>query len=84
MIKEIRKEFPNVFAACLYGSNVSGYASKGSDIDVIVILKNFREKIKYAYKGDFSFLVADKKFFEEDARQAKHGDFAAARITNPI
>ena len=83
-IKEIRKEFPNVFSACLYGSKVSGYSSKGSDDDVIVILKKLKEKIKYVYKGDFSFLVVDKKFFEEDVKKAKHGDFAASRITNPI
>lgn len=82
-IKEIKKEFPDVFAACLYGSRVSGYASKGSDIDVIVVLKEFKPKIKYVYTGDFSFLVIDKKFFEQDVKEAKHGDFAASRITNP-
>ncbi len=83
-IKEIKKEFPNVFAACLYGSKVSGYASKGSDTDIIVVLKKFAPKIKYVYKGNFSFLVIEKKFFEEDIKTAKHGGFAASRITNPI
>jgi len=82
--KEIKKLFPNVFAACLYGSRVSGYASKTSDIDVIVVIKNLPKKIKYVYKGDYSFLVIDKSFFEEDIKKAKHGDFAASRITNPI
>lgn len=82
--KEIKKEFPDVFAACLYGSRVSGYASKGSDIDVIVVLRKFSPKIRYVYKGDFSFLVVDKSFFEEDVKTAKHGDFVASRICNPI
>jgi len=83
-IKEIKKQFGSAFAACLYGSNVSGYASKGSDVDVIVVLRKFKPKIKYVYKGDYSFLVVDKRFFEDDIKEAKYGDFVAARICNPI
>ncbi len=83
-INEIKKEFGKVHAACLYGSKVSGYASKGSDTDVIVILKKLKPKIKYVYRGNYSFLAVEKKFFEGDVIKAKQGDFIAARICNPM
>jgi len=47
-------------------------------------LKKFKPKIKYVYRGNYSFLVVEKKFFERDIYDAKHGDFVAARICNPI
>jgi len=83
-LKEIKKEFKKIYAACLYGSREAGYASKNSDIDIIIILKKFKPKIKYIYKKNFSFLVVEKKFFEQDIYNIKHGDFIAARIGNPI
>lgn len=83
-LKDIKKEFGKPYASCLYGSRESGYASKGSDIDIIIILKKFKPKIKYVYKKNFSFLVVEKKFFEQDVYNSKQGDFIAARICNPI
>jgi tRNA A-37 threonylcarbamoyl transferase component Bud32/predicted nucleotidyltransferase len=76
-----------IVALCLYGSHVSGYASPESDLDVILIAKNFNQKIKYFYIRDFtpivSILVIDEKLFEQDVEQAYLGEFVAGRLFTP-
>lgn len=77
----------NRIALCIYGSYVSGYASSESDLDVMLIAKNFYPKIKYFYLREFtpivSILVIDKKLFEQDVEQAYLGEFVAGRLFTP-
>ena len=80
----IKTLFPKVYAALHYGSKVAGYGNKTSDNDVIVVIKNYPEKIKYIYKDNYSFLAVDKKVFEDDCSKTKYGDFVAARFSGPI
>jgi Kae1-associated kinase Bud32 len=74
-----------VFAALAYGSRIAGYASKHSDYDLIIVVDGFKEGIRYIYEKVFdgnyvSALVVDKKFFEEDIFEARHGEFVAGRL----
>lgn len=80
----IKTLFARVYAALYYGSKVAGYGTKGSDDDIIVVIRNYPEKIKYIYKDNYSFLVVDKKVFEDDINETKYGDFVAARFSGPI
>ncbi len=86
ILKECEKIYGKVFAACLYGSQVCGYARAESDFDVIVVLNKYDARVKYTYiKGDFeiAFLAVDKKVLEDDINNAKYGDFIAGRLINP-
>ena len=76
--------FRNQFASFAYGSQIAGYATKDSDIDMLVVLRRFPKKVKYVYEGKYSYLVVDKAVFEQDIRKAEYGDFIANRIHNPI
>ena len=74
----------NIYAALAYGSRVAGYASEESDYDLIIIVEDYPESIKYYYESignnSFSALVVDKDFFEEDVYNAKHGEFVSGRL----
>ncbi|MDG6905296.1 MAG: hypothetical protein JRN20_05865 [Nitrososphaerota archaeon] len=70
-----------------YGSQVCGYATNGSDYDVIVLVKPFSQRIKYYYmKGDAecSALVVEPRSFENDCRKSTLGEFVAGRLLNPF
>lgn len=74
----------SVYAALAYGSRVAGYASEESDYDIIIIVEDYPEHIKYYYVSvdgnSFSALVVDKEFFEEDVYYARHGEFVSGRL----
>lgn len=75
-----------VIAMCTYGSQVAGYAGKDSDYDVILVLRPFKQRIKYYYlKGDVdcSALVVDPKALENDCGKSTFGEFVAGRLLNP-
>jgi predicted nucleotidyltransferase len=87
ILKEMERVYGDVFAACLYGSQVCGYAVEDSDYDVLVILDEYALKVKYTYiEGDveIAFLGVSKKVFEGDVKSAAYGGFIADRIINPI
>lgn len=78
-----------VVAACLYGSQVSGYATAESDHDVLVVLEDYSPRVKYTYVegGDgreIAFLAVDKYVLEEDVRETRYGGFIADRLINPL
>lgn len=76
----------DLIAICAYGSQVSGYASKDSDYDVIMVLKPFAQRIKYYYlKGEVecSALVVDPKAIQNDCKKSTFGEFVAGRLLNP-
>ena len=76
----------NIRAFCIYGSQVSGYAKKDSDYDVIVVLDKYRPKIKYKYINgdiDVSALLVDSSSIVSDAKKGTFGEFVAGRFLNP-
>ena len=80
------KERGSLRAMAVYGSQISGYARKESDYDVIVVIAPFFQKIKYYYlKGDVqcSALVVDEKTFDNDCLKSSLGEFVSGRLLNP-
>jgi predicted nucleotidyltransferase len=85
--KEMHRVYGDVYAACLYGSQVCGYATEDSDYDVLVVLEEYEPGVKYTYvEGDveIAFLGVSRKVFEEDVKEATYGGFIADRLINPI
>lgn len=82
--------FPEDRLRCvsIYGSQVSGYPSKGSDLDVLAVVDNFNEVIKYYYLRNFeptvSLLAVDRDAFLEDATKGSLGEFVAGRLLTPF
>ncbi len=75
-----------ISALCLYGSQVAGYARKGSDYDVIVVLEKYKPKVRYKYVNgevDVSALIVDSRSLVLDAERAALGEFVAGRFLNP-
>jgi tRNA A-37 threonylcarbamoyl transferase component Bud32/predicted nucleotidyltransferase len=73
-----------VVAACLYGSRVAGYARPDSDVDLLVVLRNYPYVLKYVYFSEpgmkVSALVVDRGALERDAKSAFLGEFVAGRL----
>ena len=74
-------------AICLYGSRVSGYAREDSDYDVLLILAEYANGVKYSYEkvddNQLAILIVDKKALELDAEKGSFGDFIAGRLMSP-
>jgi len=84
IIKDISKG-NEIASAIAYGSRVAGYANKDSDYDVIIVLNNYKPKVKYRYvKGeiDISALLVNKEDIQSDAGRATLGEFVAGRLLN--
>ena len=76
----------NITAACIYGSRVSGYGRKESDYDLIIVLKDYKSKVKYRYINeelDISALIVNEKDLVNDAKRASLGEFVIGRLLNP-
>lgn len=76
-----------VVGACFYGSQVSGYARKDSDVDLLLVLEPYDEGVRYHYEPYaakmFSVLAVDTALFEKDVRDAYLGEFVAGRLLTP-
>ena len=88
LLDTINKKTKNldIKAICVYGSRISGYAKKESDFDLIVVINNYKEKIRYQYifnKINISAIFVDKKEILNDANNASLGEFVAGRLLNP-
>jgi tRNA A-37 threonylcarbamoyl transferase component Bud32/predicted nucleotidyltransferase len=74
-------------AIALYGSRVSGYAREDSDYDVLLILAEYAEGVKYAYETvdarQLAILIVEKQALELDAETGSFGDFIAGRLMSP-
>ncbi|MEM2856092.1 MAG: hypothetical protein QW416_03215 [Candidatus Nitrosocaldaceae archaeon] len=75
-------------ACCIYGSKVAGYARPDSDYDILLVLKDYNELIKYIYVHDkdtldASLLIVDSKALLNDAIKASLGEFVAGRLLHP-
>ncbi|MDQ1280895.1 MAG: Polbeta protein [Thermoproteota archaeon] len=84
--KDIAKSH-NLISVGAYGSRVSGYARKDSDYDVILVLEDFDEYVRYYYNqmngNQFAVLAVDKKALEMDAEKGALGDFVVGRLLSP-
>ena len=69
----------------LYGSQVAGYARDDSDYDLLVVLKNYRERARYKYIHgtiNLSVLLVDSDALSKDASTASLGEFVVGRLLN--
>jgi tRNA A-37 threonylcarbamoyl transferase component Bud32/predicted nucleotidyltransferase len=77
----------HIEAICLYGSRVSGYAREDSDYDVLLILSEYANGVKYSYEkvddNQLALLIVDKKALELDVEKGSFGDFIAGRLISP-
>lgn len=74
-----------VVALLGYGSQVAGYASDNSDYDIIMVLRPFRQRVRYYYLNhpvECAVLVVDPRSFENDCRKSTLGEFVSGRLLN--
>lgn len=74
-----------IVGAATYGSRVAGYANKDSDYDLIVVLDDYKPKVRYLYitgEVSASALLVDKEALLGDAEKASLGEFVAGRLLN--
>jgi tRNA A-37 threonylcarbamoyl transferase component Bud32/predicted nucleotidyltransferase len=78
----------DILCLCIYGSQLSGYSSKGSDLDVLCVVKDFKEDIKYYYLRNFeptvSVLAVDENAMRSDVTNGSLGEFVAGRLLTPF
>jgi len=83
---ELYKNY-EVEGACFYGSRVCGYARENSDYNILLILKEYEEGVRYDYKlvnlMTASILVIDDELFKLDVEKGALGEFVAGRILTP-
>ncbi len=76
-----------IISACFYGPWVCGYADEKSDVHVLLVLGNFRSRLRGYLKplnGINAFILAvDQGAFEGDVEQGRLGEFTAEKITVP-
>ena len=83
-VRDLTKD-REIHALLAYGSQVAGYASQSSDYDVIMVLKPFKQRVRYYYLDrtvECSVLVVDPKSFENDCRKSTLGEFVSGRLLN--
>lgn len=87
-IKETVKDLSEDRELCsllAYGSQVAGYATEESDYDLIMVLRPFRQRVRYYYldrEAECSVLVVDPVSFENDCRKSSLGEFVSGRLLN--
>ena len=81
---EILSKQRKVIGACLYGSKVAGYGGPNSDIDIIVVLRDYPHTVKYSYlraeEVKISALIVDFFALQKDAEAGLLGEFVVGRL----
>lgn len=75
----------SIAGMCAYGSKVAGYARPDSDYDLMVVVRNFREGVRYRYVNDpiaVSALIVDEGLLHQDASASFLGEFVIGRLLN--
>ncbi|MEM3653991.1 MAG: nucleotidyltransferase domain-containing protein, partial [Candidatus Bathyarchaeia archaeon] len=76
-----------VIASCIYGSRICGYAREDSDYDVLLIIEDYPDSLRYHTRklnGIFaSILAIDKDIFEIDVKKGGLGEFISGRLLTP-
>ena len=76
----------DIEAVCMYGSRIAGYANEKSDYDIIVVINNYKNKVRYKYifdKIEISAIFVDKDSIVRDAKEGNLGEFVIGRLLNP-
>ena len=76
----------DIEAICMYGSRIAGYANEKSDYDIIVVINNYKNKVRYKYifdKIEISAIFVDKDSIIRDAKEGNLGEFVIGRLLNP-
>ena len=76
----------DIEAICMYGSRIAGYANEKSDYDIIVVINNYKNKVRYKYifdKIEISAIFVDKDSIVRDAKEGNLGEFVIGRLLNP-
>ncbi len=76
----------DILSCCAYGSKIAGYARPDSDYDILLVLKDYKDIIKYVYmhnRLDASLLIVDGNALLKDAERASLGEFVIGRLLNP-
>jgi tRNA A-37 threonylcarbamoyl transferase component Bud32/predicted nucleotidyltransferase len=73
-----------VVGACLYGSKIAGYGNQDSDIDIIVVVKDYSHAVRYSYsrtkEAKISALIVDYHALQNDVKSGLLGEFVAGRL----
>ena len=82
------KHSSSILSCCAYGSKISGYARADSDYDILLVLEEYKDLIKYVYmhndnRIDASILIVDANALLKDAERAMLGEFVIGRLLNP-
>jgi len=76
-----------IVSACVFGARASGYGTEKSDIDVLLIVKNYPSRLmvypKMLNDVNVFFFVVDSGLFEADIQQGIIGEFVAEKIMLP-
>jgi len=86
LCKEVAMDREPVCAS-MYGSRVCGYAREDSDYDILLVLDEYADGVRY-HLGRLrdrwaAVLVADRDLFELDIQKGVLGDFVAERVMAP-
>ncbi len=77
-----------VLAVLVYGSRAAGYARKDSDYDILLVVRDYSEKVRYYYRNiknaQLAVLAVDQKALEADVSRGALGDFVAGRLLSPF
>ena len=77
----------SLIAALVYGSRAAGYARKDSDYDILLVIHDYSEKVRYYYRNipdaQLAVLAVDQKALEADVNRGALGDFVAGRLLSP-
>jgi len=88
LIRKCREAYEGqIVAACLHGSRAGGYHREDSDFDVLMILKDYPEGIRYNYlpflNVHVALLLVDEELFKLDVSNGGLGESIAGRILTP-
>lgn len=76
-----------IVSSCIYGSRLCGYAREDSDYDVLLIIEDYPDSLRYHTRklnGVFaSILAVDKDIFEIDVKKGGLGEFISGRLLTP-
>jgi tRNA A-37 threonylcarbamoyl transferase component Bud32/predicted nucleotidyltransferase len=86
MCREIARS-QDIVCSCLYGSRVCGYARQDSDYDVLLVLKDYFDGVRYHYRSLNNVyavaLTVDEELFKLDVAKGGLGEFVAGRLQLP-
>ena len=74
-----------IHSLCAYGSRVGGYEREGSDYDLIIVTKDFKEKAPEASDQapkKSSSIIVDKEALLSAAQRPTPGEFVIGRFLN--